>query len=191
VEHNDNVALALAVCSHFGVDRETALKGMHQAFPDAGAMKIYKIQSEQGALYFINALAANDPDSTMEIWRKIEDYYPQWNHLTVLLNARSDRYDRSVQLMEMCANGLRFHQLALIGQRLEQVVGIADRARIPRDKLIVIKNSEPEVVYRRIKESIPLDGLSLIFAIGNMGAGGLQVANYFEKMSETENIELQ
>ena len=31
IEHRENVSLALAVCQHLDIDRETALKGMYQA----------------------------------------------------------------------------------------------------------------------------------------------------------------
>src|SRR5258707_7904900 len=43
IEHKDNVALALAVCEHLGVSRTEALKGMHDAIPDPGVLRIYKI----------------------------------------------------------------------------------------------------------------------------------------------------
>lgn len=188
VEHEDNVALSLAVCQYLGVNRETALKGMYKAYPDVGAMKIFKIEGEKGDLYFINALAANDPDSTLEIWNKLEVIYRNRNHLTVLLNARADRFERSVQLLEMCKSNIPFDKLVLIGQKLEQVVVSAVRLKIPREEILMVKTFIPEQIYHKLQESIPTEGLSVIFAIGNMGGGGLQVANYFSKLAQESEM---
>ena len=43
VEHEDNVALALNVCTDLGVHRETALRGMWRAQPDPGVMSTHEI----------------------------------------------------------------------------------------------------------------------------------------------------
>ena len=47
VEHPDNVALALRVCTDLGVDRQTALRGMWQAQPDAGVMTVFHTQGSR------------------------------------------------------------------------------------------------------------------------------------------------
>ena len=38
MEHPSNIAVALDVCKQVGVNRSTALKGMHKVQPDAGAL---------------------------------------------------------------------------------------------------------------------------------------------------------
>lgn len=43
IEHKENVALALAVCEHLGIDRQTTLKGMYSAIPDEGVLTKYFI----------------------------------------------------------------------------------------------------------------------------------------------------
>ena len=73
IEHRDNVALALEVCSHLGVERKTALNGMYSAIPDEGALRAHRVEAFGKRIVFYNAFAANDPDSTMMIWKKIRD----------------------------------------------------------------------------------------------------------------------
>src|SRR5205085_450973 len=68
LEHSENVALALAVCAHLGVPRAAALAGMHRMSPDPGALRSYWVHSGEKSVEFINAFAANDPDSTLLIW---------------------------------------------------------------------------------------------------------------------------
>ncbi len=43
IEHKENVALALAVSEHLGIDRKVALTGMYKAVPDAGSLKLSKV----------------------------------------------------------------------------------------------------------------------------------------------------
>ena len=187
IEHKANVALALAVCEHLGIERKTALKGMYDAHPDAGAMKIYQLQEGETDILFVSALAANDPESTLEIWRILDEMHRDRNYLTVMLNTRADRFDRSIQLLEICKSFIPLNELVLIGEKLEQVVSNALRLKIHKDKLVPIKNKSPEEIFNRIIESAPKAGKLLVFAIGNMGGGGLQVANVFK--SHANNIE--
>ena len=72
IEHKENVALALAVSEHLGIDREVALTGMYKAVPDAGSLKLSRVNVFQKKINFFNAFAANDPQSTLMIWEKIK-----------------------------------------------------------------------------------------------------------------------
>ena len=61
IEHPDNVALALRVCTDLGVDRATALQGMWQAPTDVGVMNLYEVDDSDRQIIFVNGFAANDP----------------------------------------------------------------------------------------------------------------------------------
>ena len=43
MEHPSNIAVALDVCKQVGVNRSTALKGMHKVQPDAGALVAWNL----------------------------------------------------------------------------------------------------------------------------------------------------
>lgn len=178
LEHPDNVTLALEVCKHLNIDRQTALEGMHKAFPDVGAMKIFRFRKNGRRMYFINALAANDPDSTYEIWQRVEEMFHDRVQLIVMLNSRADRFERSVQLLEMLQK-IPFDQIALTGQKQEQVISNAVRMNIPRQKLLPMNNKSPEEIYENLKGISAPAGLTIIYAIGNMGQGGLEIADYY------------
>ena len=72
IEHKENVALALSVSEFIGVDRKVALEGMYKAIPDAGVLKLSKVVAFGKKINFFNAFAANDPQSTLMIWKKIK-----------------------------------------------------------------------------------------------------------------------
>ena len=61
IEHKENVALALKVCEHVGIERSIALQGMYNATPDSGALKYSRVEAYQNTIHFYNAFAANDP----------------------------------------------------------------------------------------------------------------------------------
>ena len=70
-EHAENVALALKVCAHLGVERDAALQGMIELEPEAGAMQVLHVRYFERELVFVNAFAANDPESTGRIWENM------------------------------------------------------------------------------------------------------------------------
>jgi poly-gamma-glutamate synthase PgsB/CapB len=94
----ENLALALQVCSLAGVAAATALTGMRQAAPDAGNLHVNLVPLAGKTVRIIDALAANDPDSTAWLW---EEYVGRGKQAVVLLNCRPDRKLRTVQLCEL------------------------------------------------------------------------------------------
>jgi poly-gamma-glutamate synthase PgsB/CapB len=97
IEHKENVAMALAVCEHLGIDRNTSLNGMHKANPDAGALNLYRVNAFNKVTNFYNAFAANDYQSTLMIWNMIKEEVGFKGPKIILLNTRHDRMDRAKQ----------------------------------------------------------------------------------------------
>lgn len=95
----ENVALALAVCAQAGVDRDTALRGMRAASPDPGNVTVGEYPAAGRTVTLINALAANDPESTSILWQR----YAAGRVSVILLNCRPDRKYRTVRLAQMLA----------------------------------------------------------------------------------------
>ena len=69
LEHKSNVALALAVCEKAGVPPADALRGMQNVIPDPGVLRVYTLSHADRTIEFVNAFAANDPDSYVVIWK--------------------------------------------------------------------------------------------------------------------------
>jgi len=183
IEHKENVALALGVCMHCGVPRTTAIEGMYKAIPDEGALTRLRINSFGKQIDFFNAFAANDPQSTLMIWKRLnkENYL---NGIKILLlNTRHDRLDRAKQLAEMTAKeiGSESDTLVLIGQSTEVVESMA-KSYGYKNRIINIGWTTPEAVFEAILSVTP--DISSIVAIGNIGGMGGQVVNYFENRSK-------
>ena len=183
IEHKENVSLALAVCLHVGVDRKVALKGMYKAIPDAGALKLSRVNIFNKRMNFFNAFAANDPQSTLMIWQKIKAERGLNGVKIILLNTRQDRLDRARQLTTMISSELndQFDHLILIGQSSEVVEELAVSGGVKRNKIVNLGWTEPEAVFEAILAYTSEQ--STIVAIGNMGGMGGQVADFFENRS--------
>jgi len=183
IEHRDNVALALAVCEHLKIDRQVALKGMYDAIPDAGVLMRHRVLAFNKQMVFYNAFAANDPDSTLLVWKKIRDEIGFEGKRIILLNTRQDRLYRARQLAEMVAWNLEkeIDYLMLIGQSTDVVEGIALSSGIPGKKIVSVGWTTSEKVFEKILSLT--EKTSTIVAVGNMGGMGADLVDYFENRS--------
>ena len=183
IEHKENVALALAVSLHLGIERKTALNGMYKAIPDAGALKLSSVNAFNKKINFYNAFAANDPQSTLMIWEKLRAENELRGIKMILLNTRQDRLDRAKQLTAMVGRELKnqFDNLILIGQSSEIVEELSVSNGVQRNKIINLGWTEPEAVFEAILAYTTEQ--STVVAVGNMGGMGGKVADFFENRS--------
>ncbi len=183
IEHKENVALVLEVCSHLGIDRQTAFKGMYKAIPDEGALNRFKVIVFEKNMTFFNAFAANDPQSSLMIWDKLKNE----NHLKgtkiILLNTRHDRMDRAKQLAEMVGTEIKDESdyLMLIGQSTDVVESMASGYGYEKKKIVNVGWTEPSSVFEKILSLTK--NHSTIVSIGNIGGMGGKVVEYFENRS--------
>jgi len=180
IEHKENVALALAVSEHLGINRKVALAGMYKAIPDAGSLKLSRVNVFQKKINFFNAFAANDPQSTLMIWEKIKLEIGFVGVKIILLNTRQDRLDRAKQLTGLIGSELsdEFDYLILIGQSPEVVEDLAVASGVKRNKIVNLGWAEPQAVFEAVL-AYTIDE-STVVAIGNMGGMGGNVADFFE-----------
>lgn len=152
----ENVQLALAVCIHVGVPRDIALQGMFSSTPDIGNLTITYWQMPDRYLQLINALAANDPDSTLFLWDK---YVHPHEQVLLLLHCRADRKERTQQLLERFVqvhSGIFFlsgdtdfarHTLQLLGVAAERIIGMSNPCKQDILNLDIVKNGNINVVF--------------------------------------------
>ena len=180
IEHKENVALALAISEHLGIDRKTAFRGMYKALPDAGALRLSRVNVFNKKINFFNAFAANDPQSTLMIWQKIKADIGLTGTRIILLNTRQDRLDRAKQLTGMIGSEMKddFDHLILIGQSSEIVEELAVSNGVKRNKIVNLGWTEPEAVFEAVLAFTAEH--STVVGIGNMGGMGGKVADFFE-----------
>ncbi|MEO7736402.1 MAG: poly-gamma-glutamate synthase PgsB [Kofleriaceae bacterium] len=178
-EHAENVALALAVCAHLGVARETALQGMQLAPPDHGVLRRYTVHSGEKVVTFVNAFAANDPHSTQLIWRRLGLDHPEPGaRRIVLANCRDDRLQRSGQIADLIATGLQADHAVLTGRGTELVAFRAVQQGFPRERLTDLGGLDAERVYEHVLDLVEDRGT--VVGIGNIVGLGEEIVLHFK-----------
>ena len=161
LEHKENVATALEVCKQVGIDEGSALEGMLKVQPDPGALFIKKIQFGDNHNFFVNAFAANDPLSTLNILELIKKQIPL--HPTcVFLNTRADRRSRTNQMITLVSETIQPDIFLIRGDKLPEIpAGLFKLTTFP-------DRSKPEDIIEHLSTLTN----HVIFGIGNMVGWG-------------------
>jgi poly-gamma-glutamate synthase PgsB/CapB len=195
LEHAENVALALRVCESIGVDRGEALRGMWAATPDPGAMKVHTTDvasmpafdsaepSAPCVFHFVNGFAANDPESTEQLWETAFNRFPDSNRRVMVMNCRLDRPDRSETMGAAVGKWSAADQVIVIGTGTEIFMKAARKSGVNPARLISLGQVEsPEEVAEVIacEEALCEAGV-MIMGVGNVKDGGFALDNFFEE----------
>ena len=172
MEHPANVAVALDVCHEAGVQREVALAGMQKVQPDLGALIAWSLGKGEKRIQFINGMAANDPVSTLQIWKFVIDRYPGEGGTCVFFNSRDDRPARTRQLIELTLIEIKPDHFVVRGDNID---GIIERVRnhSPQTDIHAVDlNQNLDIVVNQLM-GLPHD--TLIYAIGNQVGAGQEI----------------
>lgn len=188
-EHAENVALALTICGELGVERDTALQGMCMLPPEPGATQIYRLIYHGRELIFVNAFAANDPESTRRIWERVisrhrhEDGYKR----IAVVNCRADRPQRSQQIAQVAAEWTPADHFVVAGRGTILFLREANRRGIGPDKLTVEEAASAADIIETILE---ISGpRAVIVGMANIKDVGASIARYFgNRAVQTETL---
>ena len=181
IEHAENVATALRVCTDLGVDRTTALRGMWSATPDPGALTAYELSFFGRTIAFVNAFAANDPDSTLRTWAMAKDRFHEFPRRIIVVNCRYDRPDRSRQLGALANHGLRADHFVLMGDGTYIFAKAAVDAGLDQRLIHYAEGLAVEEIFETVAD---LTGpRALVVGVANIGGQGLELVRFFRNRS--------
>ena len=176
IDFPSNVALALEVCKYIGIDEKKALEGMKNYHRDPGVLKVLLYKNRENKIYFINAMAANDPNSTEIIIDRLskKDY---WNNKRYLLvNNRGDRVSRWEQYISFVKKiDKKFDKILISGENRELFQKYLLKEKIAKEKIEIVGNASD---FDSIEKDI------LILAVGNICGNGKKIVDYFEERGE-------
>jgi len=177
LEHKGNVAVALAVCQHFGIDKKAALHGMYNIQPDPGVLHKFSLNINGKLLEFINAFAANDPESYRAIWAMLHIHREPGTKLIVLVNSRRDRVQRAEQLGEFIARELEADFFVVSGEYTHPLVHRAIHCGLPAGNIKDLGGQEAIKVFEFIAGIT--EKKSLVVGIGNIVGLGEEIVDHF------------
>lgn len=187
-----NVRLAVEVARVLGVEETAALRGMARARPDFGSLRYWDAPDDGTGrpLGFVNAFAANDPDSTREALAGILDD-PALSDRTVLglLSLRWDRGDRTIQWARAFEEGAfdTFGRVALIGGQARAFVRRMGRSPAGRNgRFLVIDERTPDRIFQKL--AALASGPALVVGMGNIGGPGVDIVEHWERTGRPHGL---
>lgn len=186
-EHRSNISLALRICADLGVDTATALEGMHTAIPDPGAMTDHTVEFFGRRITLVNGFAANDPQSTEQIWRMTLERYPEATETIAVFNCRADRPDRSIQLGGAYPSWPQADKVLLMGTGTYIFARSAVTAGLDPERLVFAEDRRVDEIFEAI---VGLSGRrSIVMGMGNIGGQGLGVVRYFKNREAPASLQ--
>lgn len=166
VEFAENGALALAVCESLGVSRKDALQGIAAYKRDRYSLAAYRMP---GGALFINGMSINDAQSIINVYNMIDEKeLLRGRRLTLLVNNRADRPDRTAQMAELAAQ-LKPSAIWLTGKG---------------NGLFIRRFKGERSILKRYAGALPFDNLGgqdVVLAIGNIAGPGLEITELTER----------
>jgi poly-gamma-glutamate synthase PgsB/CapB len=178
VEHKENVAIVLELCEYLGIQRERAIEEMHECTPDIGVLRIFRVEDRGTGFEFVNAFAANDPDSLLHLWGMMKG---RKGGAAIVMNCRKDRVDRSKQLGALMP---RFDPefVLVVGDLTLPFVQSAVRAGYHRDRITDLGGQGVPSVFEAMVSHARED--VLYFGMGNMVTFGERLSDYISEKGE-------
>lgn len=188
VEHAENVDLALRVCADVGVERAVALRGMQLAHADPGALTMEQARVGRAVFLVVNGFAANDPESTGQVWELALSRVGAAQKKIALFNCRVDRADRSEQLGEAAATWTRADHYVVVGSGTSFFVHAAERAGVERSRLVIAEGEEAPALAQRLARLA--SGGGLVVGLGNIGGVGLGLLDHLRELRAEPPVSL-
>jgi gamma-polyglutamate synthase len=173
LEFAGNLALVWEVSRHLGVRDKDIAAGIRETRHDAGRLRISVLRDAARSCYFVNAFAANDPESTALALQRVQDLLPAPSKNTIgILNLREDRVPRTLQWLD-ALNGRAagwFRQLYITGHCPQPL-----RKRF--SNATGLKDSSAEAATATILATLDVD--CVVFGFGNFAGFGAKLARHW------------
>ncbi|MFB2349346.1 poly-gamma-glutamate synthase PgsB [Priestia megaterium] len=161
----DNASIGLAVAEALGIDAETAMRGMLNAQPDPGAMRITTFGDEKNPAFLVNGFAANDASSTLRIWERVDSMNYSEKLPIVIMNCRPDRVDRTEQFAEDVMPYIEADVMIAIGQTTSPIAVAHQRGELPTKEFWDMEGASTEEILERMK---PYLKDRIVYGVGNI-----------------------
>ena len=115
IAFKENITIALTIADIIGVPRDVAMRGMIDAPPDPGVLRMKELRIGEKRVTWANLFAVNDRESMIAAMEKLDPYRTEDTTVVGILNNRSDRERRAIQFADVAVNDLDFDRLVTFG----------------------------------------------------------------------------
>ncbi len=184
----ENIAIALKVCELLRVPPDEALKGMLEAKPDPGLIRILNGVIANHIVRLIAAFGVNDVDSTRLVFQELSHRgaIGEQRILVGMFYAREDRVTRTLEFAQVMAR-MPFEKILVVGEMTNLFVSQATREGYAKEKIVNLGDVDPPAIMDFLsKVSLESDQGLTVFGCGNM-IGIEDFIDAFEKLSEEQD----
>jgi poly-gamma-glutamate synthase PgsB/CapB len=180
-EHKDNVAITLKISDYLGLSRANTWRAMYAAQPDPGALVSFSVSAEEkeGSWIFVNALAANDPDSSLGIWNQATSSFMAQRFHIALFNLRDDRADRTIQMANLSMQLPSLRQIILFGNGTRLFLDCLKKKKCQLENVINLDDISAIEASIWLRKNLTVE--SLVIAMGNIGGQGFALVDQLKK----------
>lgn len=179
----DNASLALAVAEALDIPNEVAFRGMLNAHPDPGAMRITQFGDPKAPAFLVNGFAANDAASTLRIWERVGEVGYSVDSPIVIMNCRPDRVDRTEQFARDVLPYINTDILVLIGETTSPIMDAYNEGIIPAKEIWNLEGHSTEEIINKLRPELHN---RMIYGVGNIHGAAEPL---IEAMKNYEHIE--
>ncbi|MCM2974447.1 poly-gamma-glutamate synthase PgsB [Priestia aryabhattai] len=179
----DNASLALAVAEALDIPEEIAFRGMLNAHPDPGAMRITQFGDPKAPAFLVNGFAANDAASTLRIWERVGEIGYSVDSPIVIMNCRPDRVDRTEQFARDVLPYIKADILVLIGETTSPIMDAYNEGIIPAKEIWDLEGYSTEGIFDKLRPELHN---RMIYGVGNIHGAAEPL---IEAMKNYEHIE--
>jgi poly-gamma-glutamate synthase PgsB/CapB len=187
IAFKENVSIALAIAERLDIPRDVAMRGIVQAAPDPGVLRMKELAIGGKRVTWANLFAVNDRESMVAAMEKLVPYITDATTTVGILNNRADRERRAIQFADVAVRDLTFDRLVTFGA-YEGLVTERLRANgYPSDRILNLGDehhpSQDEIVDRMIVQQ-PTDHVLVVGFVNIHTHQAEQMLEYFEHQAE-------
>ena len=162
----NNCAVAIYTAMALNIPMDQIVAGVLKAQPDPGALRIMPIRGKRLETWFVNAFAANEPDSTLEIWDSLMLERIPMDNPIVVMNCRPDRVDRTAQFAFDCLPYMGPITLVVIGEKAHPIRKAYKRGKLANVRAYYnLENASLEKIMETLR---PMLNRRTVVGIGNI-----------------------
>ncbi len=183
IAFKENVSIALAIAERLEIPRDVAMRGIVQAAPDPGVLRMKELAIGGKRVTWANLFAVNDRESMVAAMAKLVPYISESTTTVGILNNRADRERRAIQFADVAVRDLSFQRLVTFGAYEGLVTERLLANGYPADHIINLGDehhpSQDEIVDRMIVHQ-PTDHVLVVGFVNIHTHQAEQMLEYFE-----------
>lgn len=162
----NNCAIGLGVARALGIDDEIAFKAMLKAHPDPGIAQVVRVNHNEKKAWLANAFAANEPVSSLEIWKTVKKSKTTDGQPVLILCCRDDRVDRTQQFVKDFLPYVKAKTMLVIGTGTLEVVNAYEKNRFKGiEECVDLTGRKEDDIIQEVDK---LMENNIIFCVGNI-----------------------